>query len=422
MHITYLVHGFPPFENAGTEQHTALLAREMVALGHQITVISATRRPGSPHGTVLTESHPSLTIHRIVNNIPALALRKRERRPEIEQILAKLIPSNTDIVHIQHTQFLSSNIPTQAPLFWTLHDAWGWCPAGGTLFRDGKHDCFEPTPNNCVQCYAKWKPQLSTNGTRLLKVAEKVSPWISANRLHTLWQKLPHNFRKQISTESIPTDVEPTDSLHYRNQAFRDLAERCHTIISPSRYLASLAQKQGWQNLTCIPHGLMKTDSLNKHQGGQGLVFIGSMVSHKGPQIVEAAYELAFPNRNVSIRFIGDGPVKVSLPHTGSISNQEVLEILASADGLVMGSIWQENYPMILLEAKAIGCPVIAPKSGGVPEIITDGIDGILYTMGSVEELSQAMKDICTQRFSPFPPRSSREMAKDYQRLYLDAL
>ena len=117
MHITYLVHGFPPFENAGTEQHTALLTTEMVSLGHQITIISATRRPGSPHGTVFTESHSSLTIHRVVNNIPALALNKREQRPEIEQILAQLIPSTTDIVHIQHTQFLSSNIPTQTPLF-----------------------------------------------------------------------------------------------------------------------------------------------------------------------------------------------------------------------------------------------------------------------------------------------------------------
>ena len=35
-----------------------------------------------------------------------------------------------------------------------------------------------------------------------------------------------------------------------------------------------------------------------------------------------------------------------------------------------MGSVWHENYPIILLEAKAVGCPVIAPKCGGIPEIM----------------------------------------------------
>ena len=43
------------------------------------------------------------------------------------------------------------------------------------------------------------------------------------------------------------------------------------------------------------------------------------------------------------------------------------------SDVLVMGSRWRESY-LVILEARAAGCPVIAPSIGGIPEIITDGV------------------------------------------------
>ena len=156
MHITYLVHGFPPFENAGTEQHTALLAREMVEAGNDVTVISATRQPGQLHGTVTSEKWHGVTVHRIVNNIPTVPLSSKERRPEIEQIIQTLIPNCTDLVHIQHTQFLSAHIPFAGPMIWTLHDAWGWCPAGGTLLYQQQTPCTKPNSVDCSDgCYPK---------------------------------------------------------------------------------------------------------------------------------------------------------------------------------------------------------------------------------------------------------------------------
>ena len=51
------------------------------------------------------------------------------------------------------------------------------------------------------------------------------------------------------------------------------------------------------------------------------------------------------------------------------ISNDKIYELLQHADALVMGSVWHENYPIILLEAKNI-LPCYAPKCGGIPEIM----------------------------------------------------
>ena len=115
-----------------------------------------------------------ITVHRIVNNVPA-RLYLHRRRPEIESIIASLIPKNTDILHIQHTQFLSSKIPFDGPTVWTLHDAWGWCPAGGTLLYNQKHICTRPNSVDCISCYANWMPQIPQSGQRLMKVAQ----WLS---------------------------------------------------------------------------------------------------------------------------------------------------------------------------------------------------------------------------------------------------
>jgi glycosyltransferase involved in cell wall biosynthesis len=422
MNITYLVHGFPPFENAGTEQHTATLCTEMHSRGHTVTVIAATRQVGRLHGEVLQDLWNGISVYRIVNNIPALALEQSERRPEMERIIGSLIPTNTDILHIQHTQFLSSRIPFKGPKFWTLHDAWGWCPSGGTRLRNGTTLCKNPSPTDCLQCYAEWQPHLPKTGQLIMRLASTASPWISPQRLHKWWKKLPTTLRRPISMEKKTHIRSSIQALKDRNQSFTQLAKECQQIISPSLFLMDLAKNQTWKNVRCISHGIAQTEHWNSHKGGHGLLFVGSMVHHKGPQLVEKAYRKAFPNASVPIQFVGSGPIKVTLPHTPSISNQAVYERLQKADALVMGSIWEENYPVILLEAKAVGCPVVAPRAGGIPEIIEDGVDGILYTLGKVDELSQALQAILKQKWNVRPPKTSASMALEYEALYEGAL
>ena len=107
----------------------------------------------------------------------------KERRLEIEGIIQELISKGTDLIHIQHTQFLSSQIPFVGPMVWTLHDAWGWCPAGGTLLYN-QIPCTNPNSVDCLGCYANWRPQIPTSGRFLIKMAEHLSPLISPTTLH----------------------------------------------------------------------------------------------------------------------------------------------------------------------------------------------------------------------------------------------
>ena len=75
MRVLLVAHGYPPRETAGTEQHTAALAEGLLARGHAVHVLAATRAPGERQYSVIEE--PGIT--RIVNNVPARPLVQAER-------------------------------------------------------------------------------------------------------------------------------------------------------------------------------------------------------------------------------------------------------------------------------------------------------------------------------------------------------
>src|SRR5690606_16750978 len=67
-----------------------------------------------------------------------------------------------------------------------------------------------------------------------------------------------------------------------------------------------------------------------------------------------------------------------------------VPRLLAAADVSVMSSVF-EGFPLAVLEALAAGAPVVATRVGGVPDAVTDGIEGLLVDPGDVEALATAI-------------------------------
>jgi N-acetyl-alpha-D-glucosaminyl L-malate synthase BshA len=101
---------------------------------------------------------------------------------------------------------------------------------------------------------------------------------------------------------------------------------------------------------------------------------------------------------------IGDGPDRSTaewLAHSLGIHNRihflgkqdRVNELLPLADLMLMPSE-MESFGLAALEAMACQTPAIATKVGGVPELITDGIDGLLFPVGDVEAMAQASIDL----------------------------
>jgi len=101
--------------------------------------------------------------------------------------------------------------------------------------------------------------------------------------------------------------------------------------------------------------------------------------------------------------YLGDGPqladlqsLRESLTAKDSILlagfRPDAREILEGADLCVVPSVWQDALPLAVLEGMARGKPVIATRVGGIPEMIEDGVSGLLVPPADQTALAQAMR------------------------------
>jgi glycosyltransferase involved in cell wall biosynthesis len=92
----------------------------------------------------------------------------------------------------------------------------------------------------------------------------------------------------------------------------------------------------------------------------------------------------------VSLVIVGDGPERGRLERvarvhgiaervhfTGQCSQAETMALMATCDVLVLNST-HEGFPHAILEAMALGLPVVATAVGGTPELLEDGVNGLL--------------------------------------------
>lgn len=82
----------------------------------------------------------------------------------------------------------------------------------------------------------------------------------------------------------------------------------------------------------------------------------------------------------------------------GIISPSEIISYYAAADVFVLPSMVQETFGLVVLEAFAAGIPVIAAKSGGLPELVQDRKNGLLVDQGDVEGLYLGMRELLLDR------------------------
>lgn len=375
--LLQLVHGYPPREAAGTERYAERVATGLRARGWAVHSLAATREPGAPMYSLREE--PGLT--RVVNNAPFGGVRRAEQDEAIRRIIERQIDRfRPDLVFVQHPMFLDVGFACEVPLVWMLHDAWGWCAAGGTLLRDGAA-CAGPGAA-CAGCTSAWVKD-SPRVELALRAAGVGARIVDPARLHRVWKRLPARIR---ALAEAPGGEVTAAHIGARDQALRAFAARC-TLVSPSRWLADEAARQGFSRPIVLPHGV---DAGPPRRAPGPFVFVGTLAPHKGPALVHAAARLA----GVDLRIHGpvgpDATYAASFPHHGVVD--DVPALLAGARALVMGSVWPENAPLVVLEARSAGCPVIAPAIGGLPELVDPGIDGWLYPPGDVGALAAAMR------------------------------
>jgi len=129
------------------------------------------------------------------------------------------------------------------------------------------------------------------------------------------------------------------------------------------------------------------------------VVFAGRLEPIKGVEtIVRAAQRLP----DVTVAVVGDGPLAAELRELANelgVADRvaflgrvpSVPPILAAADVVVLPS-FSEGMPLVVLEALALARPVVASRVGGIPEVVEDGVTGLLVEPGDPEELAVAIE------------------------------
>jgi len=136
---------------------------------------------------------------------------------------------------------------------------------------------------------------------------------------------------------------------------------------------------------------------------------IAHLEEHKGLKyLLESASLLLASRRDISFLLVGEGVLErtlkklcVDLKIEKNVifagERSDIPEILFSIDIFVLPSL-REGLPLTILEAMACGKPVIATNVGGIPEIVIDGVSGILVSPKDPEALYRAMDELLNDR------------------------
>lgn len=141
--------------------------------------------------------------------------------------------------------------------------------------------------------------------------------------------------------------------------------------------------------------------SIEDHEWAVG--YLGRLSEEKGlPHLVEAVTFLHDSAIRVKLVIVGDGPARIMLEHLvreKRIDDSVVFagfqkdteNWLSALDIFILPSL-TEGTPMALLEAMGMSVPVIATAVGGVPEVITDGVNGLLVPPADFQCIGQKVE------------------------------
>ncbi|HEV3112086.1 MAG TPA: glycosyltransferase [Candidatus Binataceae bacterium] len=172
--------------------------------------------------------------------------------------------------------------------------------------------------------------------------------------------------------------------------------------------LMKLSPPRHWSKFEVAPLGIFLGEFAPRNARRTSdrfeIVSVGRLVPAKGQHILLAAmHNLVRAGRNVCLRLVGDGPDRTALEDDarrrglegvvvfeGAVNPDRIRAVYESADVFELAS-FAEGIPVVLMEAMAMEIPCVATFITGIPELIRDGLDGLLVAPSDVAALADAI-------------------------------
>jgi glycosyltransferase involved in cell wall biosynthesis len=265
---------------------------------------------------------------------------------------------NPQVIHVHNWHYAIGPLivrtanKKEIPLVLTVHNYRLLCPSGillykNSLFLDSIHTSFP------------WKA-----------VRKKV---YRGSLIQTFWLAFIIWFHKKIGTWKL------IDRIILQTEMAKDIFISSSLGTTESQF--------------CVKPNFIKDPEPKMRERKDFFLYIGRLSEEKGIDVLLEA----FRNIEKELYIGGDGPLKKKVIDTcaknhkmhylGMLDKHAVKEIMSQCSALVFPSLWYEGMPLTLIEAFAVGTPVIASNIGAMSSMIKGGYNGIHFAAGDSADL-----------------------------------
>lgn len=411
MKILLVSHFFPPDHNTGAVIRTLGYALALKNRNHDVQVLCAGRwgEGRSYWNGILDDEYMGVSVRRLCFNWtrapdPNLYLYDN---PVVERFLDEWIEElQPDIVHIVSCLSLSASVIRAVrahglPLVIHLVDFWFLCPRVTLVRKDGTMCDGQTSALECLRCnlYGT-KAQALVEGLLSDRLASHFQTWVSK---HPFISKRP-------GLCGMAFDME------HRKSLLPIMLNLANHVIAPSSHLRVVYESCGVKKPIEVVHSGHDLNWLSNYRGKSPssklrFGYIGQISSTKGVDLLISAYNLAGLDGLASLSIYGDlnqypdfskklletAKEYPNIRFKGRFPHEQLAEVLAEIDVLVVPSQWSENNPRVIQEAFSTKTPVIATDVGGISEFVQHGVNGLLFGLGDVSGLSILMRRIVSE-------------------------
>lgn len=282
---------------------------------------------------------------------------------------------NPDVVHLNniHSQLspIIAEIAHQRGIkvIWTLHDYKLLCP---------KYDCMRNNGMSCNDCFAN--PNLPDK---------------------TLKKNVLKN--KCLKNSYVASFLGYREALKWNRER---LEKSTDAYICPSQFLASKMSEGGFISSKLHVHtNFINVEKCNGKNSPKEdyYCYVGRLSKEKGIKtLIAAANQLPY-----KLYVIGKGPIyneikAISKSHIellGQKNWEDLKAIEQKARFSVIASEALENNPLSVIESKCLGTPVLGARIGGIPELIEEGVNGMTFESGNIQDLVSKIETMMHHHF-----------------------
>ncbi len=389
MRILFLTNFYLPHGLGGEEQSCLQVVEGMKQRGHATLVLTSmhgTHNVPAEAGGVYRSLYLEMDLVPWRHSLTFFTERKARERRNLQRFRRVLEQFEPDLVFIWGMWNLPRSLPAFAEAWDRDRVIYRFATYWPTL--PSQHEFYWRTPGR------KWYSRLPKRmlGQLALSLLERDA------------HLPPLTFRHALCVSAATRDRLVEAGIPVAN------ARIIHTGLDVSHYVDGDPQRQrhDHRSLNLLYAGRLAPDkgidtaiqATAKLVFGQGLQGLRLSLAGSGSPEYEAHLR----------RLVNQTGLADYVSFLGRVPPQEMPQLLQRFDVLLVPSIWAEPFARVILEGMISGLVVVATSTGGTPEVILNGENGLLFTPGDPEDLAQKVARVAEE------PQSRRKLAEAAQR------